>query len=179
MDGFELNKIAATILIAGIVAMIAGNLADILYQPNKTFKRGYQVEVADISPSTYAKATEDESFDIPTLMAKADVESGKKDIKKCSICHTFSKGEPNRIGPNLWEIVDSAKASKKDFTYSKALLSKGGLWSYEDLIRFIYKPRKFASGTKMAFAGYKNPQDAANIVAFLRTLSDSPKPLPK
>ena len=180
MKNLELNKIAAAILIAGIIAMIVGNVADILYQPNKEFKRGYQIDTAATTGSTHQKdAPPQEQIDMAILMAKADIEAGQKDFKKCAICHTVTKNGPNRVGPNLWNIIGNKKASKDNFVYSKAMSEKGREWTYDDIFALLTSPRKFVPGTKMAFAGYKNHQDAANIIAYLRTLSDIPKPLPQ
>lgn len=172
MDGFEINKFAAAILIAGIIAMLAGNLADIMYEPNKKFDRGYQVEIEE-NQGSISTSKEEEKIDIKDLMSKADAEKGKHDIKKCSLCHTFDNGGANKIGPNLWNIVGSPKASSKTFSYSKSMLAKGGEWNAEDLFAFLSKPNKFIPGTKMAFAGYKNHQNAANIIAYLKTLSNT------
>lgn len=170
MDGFEFNKIAASILVAGIVVMLVSNIADILYQPDKEFKRGYQVEVSEGASHSSSVKEKPEVLDIATLMSNADVARGKADIKKCSICHTFDNGGKNKIGPNLWGIVGAKKAHRSDFSYSKALASKGGIWNAEELLKFIHGPRKYLPGTKMAFAGYKKPQDAADVVAYLETL---------
>lgn len=180
MKNLELNKIAAAILIAGIIAMIVGNVADILYQPNKEFKRGYKIETPE-QPSHINQKEESpqEQIDIALLMANANADAGQKEFKKCSICHTVTKNGPNRVGPNLWNIVNVPKAMKDKFVYSKALSEKGGKWTYDDLLALLVSPRKYVPGTKMAFAGYKNPQDAANVIAYLRTLSDKPEPLPK
>jgi len=170
MDGLELNKIAASVLVAGIVIMLVSNIADILYKPEKEFKRGYEVEVSEDVASHGPDVKEDKPIDVAAVMAKADSTRGQTDIKKCSICHTFTKGGANKVGPNLFGIVGAKKAHKDDFTYSKTLATKGGSWSKEDLLHFIISPRKFLPGTKMAFAGYKNPQDAADVVAYLETL---------
>lgn len=180
MKGLELNKVAAAILIAGIVAMIVGNIADIIYQPNKEFKRGYQIEVQESSPNLqHNEVAPEEQVDIALIMSKASSELGQKEFKKCSICHTTNKNGPNRVGPNLWNIVNAKKATKEGFVYSNAMKDKKGTWTYDDLFALITSPRKFVPGTKMAFAGYKKPEDAANVIAYLRTLSDKPEPLPK
>jgi len=169
MDGLELNKIAASVLVAGIVIMLISNIADILYKPEKQFKRGYEVEVSeDVSHGPEKK--EAAVLDVALVMSKADAARGQADIKKCLICHTFTSGGPNKVGPNLWGIVGAKKAHKDDFSYSKTLATKGGSWSKEDLLHFIISPRNFLPGTKMAFAGYKEAQDAADVVAYLSTL---------
>lgn len=180
MKDLELNKVAAAILIAGILAMVIGNIADILYRPNKEFKRGYQLEVSETTQvSQHQETAQPEQVDIALLMSKAAADLGQKDFKKCSICHTTERNGPNRVGPNLWDVVNRQKASKPGFTYSQAMTDKKGTWTYEDLFALITSPKQFVPGTKMAFAGYKKHEDAANVIAYLRTLSDKPEPLPK
>ena len=179
MKNLELNKIASAILIAGIIAMVVGNLADILYKPDKEFPRGYQVEVTNAVATTADTTTQAVQLDIAQLMSKAQAELGLKESKKCAICHTFNKGGANRVGPNLWNIVNAKQAQVPGFTFSPALSAKTGTWNYKELVEYLMSPRKYAPGTKMTFAGFSNPQDAANMVAYLRTLSDNPAPLPK
>lgn len=175
----ENNKIIASVLVAGLVALIAGNLADILYRPNINAKPGYIIEVSENSSSPSSSQTEVQvQVDVIELLSKANADKGADLIKKCAICHDFNKGGPNRIGPNLWNIVGSKKAEKPGFSYSKALSEKGGTWTYEDLFHMIQKPSQFVPGTKMNFVGFKNPQDVADVIAYLRTLSDNPVALP-
>ena len=112
------------------------------------------------------------------LLAAASVESGKKLARKCALCHTFKKGGPHKIGPNLWDIVGADKARWENFSYSAALASVGGSWGYEELNAWIAKPKAYIPGTKMTFNGLKELEDRANLIAYLRTLSDSPRPLP-
>ena len=88
------------------------------------------------------------------------------------------KGGANKVGPNLWNIVDRKKASHEGFSYSSGLQAKGGDWTYEDINHMIFKPQGYVRGTKMAFAGLVKEQDRADVIAYLRTMSDSPAPLP-
>ena len=88
------------------------------------------------------------------------------------------KKTANKVGPNLWNLINRPKAKVDGFAYSKALAEYGGEWSYEELAEFLYKPKKFVKGTKMNFAGLKKVQDRANIVLFLREQSENPVPLP-
>ena len=112
------------------------------------------------------------------LLAAANAEKGGKQFNKCKACHTTKKGGKNGVGPNLWDVVGRTKASGPGFRFSDALKSKGGAWTYDDLDHFLAKPKDFAPGNKMSFAGLKKPADRANMVIFLRSLSDTPTPLP-
>lgn len=180
MNKIEFNKIFAAILVAGLIALVTGNLADILYRPNiNQVKPGYIVEITDAAPSADSSAPVEVKVDIIALLSTASVATGANLVKKCSICHDFTKDGPNRVGPNLWNIVGNKKAHRSDFAYSKALEAKGGTWTYEDLYHMIHKPMEYIPGTKMNFIGFKNPQDVADVIAYLRTLSDNPSPLPK
>jgi cytochrome c len=181
MSGLELNKIAASILLAGLIAMIVGNIADILYRPLETpEKRGFQVDISAENPAGAAPAAA-VPVDLGALLAAANADKGKETAKKCAACHTFAKGEPNKIGPNLYGIVGNKKGHAADFAYSPGMLNFAGdkTWSYGELYQFINHPQKHVPGTKMGFAGLDKPEDIANVISFLRTLSDSPTALPK
>lgn len=178
MSGLEFNKVAAAILVAGLVGMVTGNLADILYRPNINAKHGYAIAISEPSSAPSGAESIEVKFDVIELLSKASAEKGANLVKKCAVCHDFNKGGPNRVGPNMWGIVNNKKAHRADFNYSKALLAKGGNWNYEDLFHMIYKPTEFIPGTKMNFVGFKKPEDVADVIAYLRTLSDNPAPLP-
>ena len=114
------------------------------------------------------------------MLAAADVAAGKKSARKCSACHTFDEGGANKIGPNLWNIVNRPIASDGDFAYSKALKGKaGGTWTYEELDAFLAKPKAYAPGNKMTFPGFKKVGARADMIAYLRSLSGSPAALPE
>jgi len=115
---------------------------------------------------------------IGALLAAADIGAGEKAFKKCASCHSTDKGGKNKIGPNLWDIVGNAKAGKEDYKYSAALKGLGGEWTYGDLDGFLASPKGFAKGTKMSFSGVTKDGQRAALIAYLRSLSDQPKPLP-
>jgi cytochrome c len=113
------------------------------------------------------------------LLARANVEAGERQFRMCTACHPAERGAPHRVGSNLWNIIGQRKAAVPQFNYSAALKAKGGTWSYLDLADYLNNPRKFAPGTSMVFVGIPDPERLANLIAYLRTLSDNPVPLPR
>ena len=99
-------------------------------------------------------------------------------IKKCTACHSYDKGGAQKVGPNLWNIINRTKANIECFTYSKELVEFGGKWGFEELSQFLKKPKGYIEGTKMNFAGLKKVEDRANLILFLREQSDTPAVLP-
>jgi cytochrome c len=115
---------------------------------------------------------------LPALLARADVAKGERVATKCKSCHTFEQGGPNAVGPNLWNIINSKRARFSDFNYSSAMRNYGGEWTFESLFDYLENPRGYVKGTNMTFVGIKKAQDRANLLAYLRTLSDQPSDLP-
>lgn len=176
----ETNKILSAILIACIIFMVTAFIAEGMVEAEPLKENAYKVEGVEVaSADTGAAPEKKEITPIGPLLASASAEEGKNVSKKCAACHTFDKGGPNRVGPNLWGIVNNKHAHAEGFAYSSAMQGFDGKWDYESLNKFIYKPAQYLPGTKMVFAGIKNDQERANIIAFLRSLSDSPAPLPK
>ena len=125
-----------------------------------------------------AKAAEPEK-PLPVLLASADEKKGENVAKKCAVCHNFKEGAGAKIGPDLWNIVGRPKGSAAGFTYSDAMKSKGGNWGYQELFDYLKDPKAYVPGNKMAFAGLPKPEERAELLAYLHTLSDKPVPLPK
>src|SRR6185437_1036402 len=109
---------------------------------------------------------------IAPLMAKADPKRGQQVAKVCRQCHTFNKGEPNKIGPNLFGVVaDENSAAGAGYSFSPALSKhKAEKWDPEKLNVWLFKPQEFAQGTKMTFAGLPKAQDRADVIAYLESL---------
>ncbi len=174
MDGFELNKILAALLVAGIIASFTGFIANHVIHPQNIAAHGPEAS----EEMAGAAAAPQNPEPVLGLIASADAEHGKQIAKACAACHNFDKGGPNGVGPNLWNVMTRGRGQKADFAYSEDMKAKGGSWNYEDLNHFLWKPKKFSPGTKMVFVGLKKPEDRAAVIGFLRTLADSPPGLP-
>lgn len=181
LEGIELNKIAASVLLAGLIAMVAGKVAEVVYHGGghgEEEERGYTIAGADEGVTT-AAAVETGPVDIAIFLAKADATRGESVTKACLTCHSFEKGGPNKVGPNLYGIVGNKLAHSEGFAYSKALAEKGGQWDFQSLSEFLTKPAKYLPGTKMAYAGIKDDQQRADLIAWLNQNSDNALPLPE
>ncbi|TDR89827.1 c-type cytochrome [Enterovirga rhinocerotis] len=170
------NKVSGGILAAATLAVGLQVFSTELFTPKKPAIPGYDLPAPEAgAPAAAAAPTEP----LPVRLAAADPAKGQASAKKCIACHVFEKGGPNKIGPGLYGVVEHDKATHAGFNYSSGLKAKGGKWTYEDLDHFLENPRGFAPGTIMAFAGIPNAQERANILAYLKTLSDSPVEFPK
>jgi len=187
----QFNKIAAAVLLAGLIAMISGKVSTNLYyaaEPShgghgeeQKVARGYSIEVSEANAGDdKGGAAAKVEVDILPLLATADAAKGGEFFaKKCSTCHSVDKGGKNKTGPLLWGVVNRPKGAAEGFKYSKALAGKGGNWDYQSLSGFLHKPKAWLPGTIMAYAGIENDAQRADVVAYLRSLSDAPAPLTK
>src|SRR6266581_2391098 len=177
MDSFELNKIIGAILGTCILLLVTSFAAGAIFSPVMPEKPGFEIAVKEEAHGG-KEAAAAPSEPIEKLLQTASVEKGAAAAKKCAACHTFEKGGPNRVGPNLFGIVERARASEAGFNYSAAMKGKGGKWTYDDLNKFIANPKGYIPGTAMGFAGVPKDSERADVIAYLRTLADSPVPLP-
>src|SRR5450432_2040511 len=177
MDSFELNKVIGAILGTCLLLLVTSFTAGAIFAPVMPEKPGYEIGVKEGAEGG-AKEAAAPSEPIEKLLQTASVEKGAASAKKCAACHTFEKGGPNRVGPNLFGVVDRGRATQAGFNYSAAMKGKGGKWTFDDLNKFIANPKGFVPGTAMGFAGIPKDGERADVIDYLRTLADSPVPLP-
>ena len=135
-------------------------------------------EIESPSLETVASVEAEEEISINELLIMANLQDGQKTYKKCSQCHVAAEGGANKIGPVLWNVVNRKIGSVNEFNYSNVMSNFGGIWDYETLNLFLKAPKKYMKGTKMGFAGLKKPKDRANVILYLRSLSNEPATLP-
>ena len=185
MDSDTFNWIAMAVLSALLVVFGLPVMLEIFGggHGKHSAKAGYKLPDA-VASSTHGagQPTAKKGFEfkkVVALLGEANANSGKATFKKCTSCHTANDGGKSGQGPNLYDIVGRDRGSVAGFKYSKAMVAKGGKWDYASLAEFVYKPKAWLKGTKMAFAGIKSEKDLANLMVYLQSLSGSPKPLPK
>ena len=179
MDSFELNKILGAVLGCCLVLLSLNITANAIFAPHKPAKPGYDIAVQEAAPAGKPGAPDAPEEPIAKLLASADMGRGETSAKKCAACHTFGKGEPNRVGPNLYGIVGRAKAAVAGFNYSAAMKGKGGNWTIDELNAFLLNPKSVVPGTNMTFAGIPRATERADLLTFMNSKADNPAPLPK
>ena len=167
------NTIAGWVLFAGIVALGSSIVAGEVFHGERPERMGYPIEGVEIEG-------EGEAAELPIacFAAAADPAAGEQVFKKCAACHNADPGGANALGPALYGVMGNPVAGTAGFSFSDALAAHGGTWDWQTMSDWLASPKAFAPGTKMTFAGLADPQDRANLIAFLNTRDGSPVPPP-
>lgn len=182
MSELTFNKIAGAVLATALAIVGLEELSAIVYQTQPAKKPGYAVDVsAEEAAAGGGPAAPELPPDWGAVLPTADIAAGKTATATCQTCHNFDKGGPNMTGPNLYGVVGRKPGTHPGFSYSPGMVAEGdklGAWTFDELNTFISGPQAYVSGTKMTFVGLKKQDSRINVIAYLRTLSDSPVPIP-
>ncbi len=167
------NTIAGWVLAAGIVALGGSIVFGKIFHSGEPEKEGFAIEAA--APEAGGAA----AVPLATLLASADMAKGQQVFAKCQACHTVEQGGANGVGPNLYKVMGAKHGHTAGFAYSDALTSIAEPWNWESMDKWLTNPKKYAPGTKMAFAGLSNPEERASLLLYLNSLgSNLPLPPP-
>jgi cytochrome c len=160
--------------------MVSGFAAEQLFHHEPLETQAFNIGGSDLASAAKEQVESAPAGPEPIapLLASADAGRGQSLFKACVACHTPNDGGANKVGPNLWNVIGSSIAGTEGFKYSSALRKMGGTWDYETLNQFLFKPKTFVPGTKMTYAGIKAAKKRADIIAYIRSLSAAPQPLP-
>ncbi|HWY15403.1 MAG TPA: cytochrome c family protein [Rhizomicrobium sp.] len=179
MDSFEWNKIIGAVLGTLLFVVAVKIVSEMIFEVPPPAKPGYVVQgVPAAATGGPIQPAEEPLPDFGTVLAKADAAKGQQVSQRCQQCHDLSKGGPDKIGPDLWGVVGRPRASRASFSYSSAMTASHAPWTFESLFRYLKSPQAVVPGTKMSFAGLPGAQDRIDLIAWLRTQSDSPVPIP-
>ena len=182
MDSFEANKIFGAVLGSVFVLFGGSLLAEAIFHSEAPEKPGFAITAAEPAASGAAAPAANEVTPVGKIMQTANAEAGAAIFKRCQACHSGEKGGPNKVGPDLWDIVNRPIASHEGFSYSAAMtdFSKGKtvVWDWDHLNHFLHGPKQYIKGTAMGFAGLPKDQERADLLAYLGTLADTPVPPP-
>ncbi len=184
MDSLEFNKIAGAFLGTALLVLGLKTFSGEIFRAEAPEKPGLLIEVAEVAPPAAAGGdtgggAATPALSLGVLLAKADVAKGQAGSKACMACHSFEKGGANKVGPHLWDVVERPMGSVEGFSYSESFKAMGAKpWGYDELNAWLKAPKEYIKGTKMAYAGISKDQDRANVIAYLASLADTPKPFP-
>lgn len=172
MNKMELTKIVGGLCASLLVLLLLNWGGNVIYTVgggghDGEYMAAYPMVAEEDAGEATAAAEEGPTFD--EMLASADVEKGAKVFSKCKACHKLESGK-NSTGPFLFGVVGRAKGTAEGFSYSEAITGLGGEWTTADLNEFLTKPKDFAPGTKMSFAGLKKMKDRVNLIAYLSTI---------
>jgi len=176
IDIFKMNKIIVSIFLAIIIVVGINKITDIIYHVEKPEKSAYQVASMDSTNENTEsqESSEENSGDIMALFASASSSDGEKIFKKCAACHSIAKGGKNKIGPALYNVLSRQAGTLPDYKYSKAMIEFAKKWTPQEMDGFLIKPKEWIKGTKMAYAGLKNPKERASLILYMNDNMDNP-----
>ncbi len=176
------NKVFGVIIAGGLVVLGLRVLSEELVHADAPEQLAYYVDLSAMTTAS-AETEEEPEVDFAMLLANADVGAGERVSRRCASCHSFEEGGANMTGPALHGVVGRDVAGVGSYGgYSSAMVAyaEGGeAWGYENLNAYLESPSGYISGTAMSFAGLRDAEDRANIIAYMASLSPNAPPMPQ
>lgn len=173
MNTMEVTKIVGAACGALLIMLLLQFGSEIIFHGggghDDHHENAYVIEVEE--DTGQEEETEVVEIDFPALMAEADPAAGEKLFRACAACHKLEAGA-NAVGPYLHGVVDRDIAGADGYAYSDALTGAEGDWTHEALSGFLENPKDWAPGTKMAYRGMKDPEDRADLIAYIDSIDD-------
>ncbi len=182
MGSLFFNKVAGALLAIFLVVLGLSTLAESLFHTEGPETPAYPVDLAALQPAAPEEEEDTGPPDFGVLLAGADISAGERVARRCASCHTFEEGGADGTGPHLWGVIGRDVAEVDGFNYSQAMreYAEGGTeWMYQNMYSYLESPRNYVPGTAMSFAGLRDQTDRINIIAYMRSLSNNPEPLPE
>lgn len=173
-DTMTLTKAVGGVCAAWLVLLLGGWAADGLYSvggghdAHGEHLAGYVIDTGD---GDHAEEEEVEAVPFSEYLAAADPADGEGAFRACRSCHSVEPGVDG-TGPSLYGVVGRDIGSEPNHSYSDTLTSLEGSWTPEALNGFLENPRAYAPGTAMSYAGMRDVEDRAAMVAYLDSLDD-------
>lgn len=115
------------------------------------------------------RATSPAAVSAPAPLTQAQLLAlGQRQFLQCRACHTLKAGEPHRTGPNLHGMFGAKAGTRPGYSYSAVLAGANLTWTDDALDHWLENPTTFLKGNRMAFAGVRDPQRRAALIAYLR-----------
>lgn len=180
MNAFEFNKVAGAVLTA-LLFIFGGRVLLQVVEHSGNLHRAPAYTLPKPAGDAATAGTE-AKFDASQVLARlsqASAENGHEVFKKCVACHTTDKGGVNKIGPNLYNIIERPIGKHPGFAFSPAMALRDGTWTYERLANYLHDPKGYIPNNRMAFSGIADSAELADLLAYLRSLSETPVPFPE
>jgi cytochrome c len=167
-DTMTLTKIVGGFCGSLLVFLLAAWVSETVYHSGGHGEQA-QAYVIPVETAAAPEAPAEAGPSFEELFAMADPAAGQGLFRACQSCHSIEEGR-NGTGPSLYGVVGRAPGTLPGYSYSAGFDTLAEAWTPEELDRFLAKPSDYAPGTKMTYAGMRNAEDRANLIAYLATL---------
>ena len=179
MDAFEVNKTIGAVLSALLVMFASKTMLDIAYKEHKPEKPGWALPITEVAPTSKEPAAPSRLPRCSRCWRKPARTAARTPSRNACRAIRHRRAARTARGPISGASWDASPARTPGFPYSEAMKSKGGEWTWEALATYLHDPKTAIPGNKMAFPGIRDNAELADVLVYMRKLSDTPGALPQ